>query len=70
MNASLDQARAAKAVLAEQLSALTAVNGIGVGREAEGHVVRVNLSEPADGVPDEVDGVPVRTRVVGPIVAR
>ena len=36
----------------------------------EGHVVRVNLSEPADGVPDEVDGVPVRTSVVGPIVAR
>lgn len=71
MGATLEQARAAKDVLAEQLREHPAVNGIGVAREgADAHVVRVNLSEPADGVPEEVEGVPVRVRVVGRIVAR
>jgi hypothetical protein len=70
MSASFEQARAAKAALDPQIRDMPAVNGIGVGREGDGHVVRVNLSEPADGVPDEVDGVPVRVQVVGRIVAR
>lgn len=70
MSASLEQARAAKAALVPRLRDVGAVNGIGVAREGDGHVVRVNLSEPVEGVPEEVNGVPVRVRVVGRIVAR
>ena len=71
MAASLEQARAAKAALAELLRDHPAVNGIGVAREEEdAHVVVVNLAEAAEGIPEEIDGVPVRTRVVGPIEAR
>jgi hypothetical protein len=66
----LADARAAKAALAERLSQHPAVVGVGIAREGEDHVVRVNLCEPADDLPDEVEGVPVRMRVVGRIVPR
>lgn len=70
MSASLEEARAAKAALAERLLGHPAVNGFGIASEGGGHAVRVNLSEPADDLPAEQDGVPVRTRVVGRIVKR
>ena len=72
MSASLEQARAAKMALAERLLGHPAVNGIGIAPDGEGtgHLVRVNLSVPADDLPEEQDGVPVRSRVVGPIVKR
>ncbi|MBA2514757.1 MAG: hypothetical protein H0V26_10600 [Solirubrobacterales bacterium] len=70
MSASLEEARAAKAVLAERLRGHPAVNGVGIAAEGEGHLVRINVSEPVEDLPVEQDGVPVRTRVVGPIVKR
>jgi hypothetical protein len=72
VSASLERARAAKTALAERLLGHPAVNGIGIAPDDEGtgHVVRVNLSEPVGNLPEEQDGVPVRFRVVGPIVKR
>jgi hypothetical protein len=70
VSATLGQARAAKAALAERLAGHPAVNGVGVAREGDAHVVRVNLREPADDLPSEVDGVAVQVRVVGRIVKR
>lgn len=72
MSASLERARAAKAILVERLREHPAVNGIGIGvaPDGDGHTVRVNLSEPVDDLPVEQDGVPVHTRVVGRIVKR
>jgi hypothetical protein len=70
VSAPLERARAAKSALAERLRGHPAVNGVGIAREGDGHVVRVNLSEPAEDLPSEQDGVPVHTRVVGPVVKR
>ena len=70
MSASLEEARAARAAVTQRLASHPAVNGIGIAAEGDGHVVRVNLSEPADDLPAEQDGVPIRIRVVGPIVKR
>lgn len=70
MSASLERARAAKAALAERLRGHPGVNGVGIAPDGDGHVVRVNLVEPIEGLPVEQDGVPVRTRVVGRIVKR
>lgn len=70
MSASLEQARAAKTALAARLLGHPAVNGIGITPDGDGHAVRVNLNMPADDLPDEQDGVPVRARMVGPIVKR
>lgn len=69
--ATLEAARAAKPALVARLAGHPAVNGVGIAREGEGHVLRVNLREEATaGIPDDIDGVPVRTRVVGPLRAR
>jgi hypothetical protein len=69
----LDEARAAKerakAIFAEKAS----VVGIGITRIGDGYVVKVNLGAPpaADaGLPDIIDGVPIRIEVVGPIRRR
>lgn len=71
MAATLEQARAAKPALVARLAEHPAVNGVGIAREGDGHVLRVNLREAATaGIPAEQDGVPVRTRVVGPLRAR
>ncbi len=67
--AALDDARAAKAKLAAALEGVPEVSGIGIARAGDGYELKVNLRSPAP-VPDEVDGVPVRTAVVGDITAQ
>jgi hypothetical protein len=66
----LAAARAAKQRLATALAGHPSVNGIGVARGEHGHVVKVLLSEPADDMPAEQDGVPVVSEVVGRIHRR
>jgi hypothetical protein len=66
----LAAARAAKESLAAALAGHPKVTGVGVARGAGGHVVKVLLTEPADDIPHDADGVPVVTEVVGRIARR
>lgn len=66
---SLDKARAAKRKAASELAALPVV-GIGITRVGEGYGLKVNLSEACDSVPAQIDGVLVKTEIVGKIVKR
>jgi hypothetical protein len=59
----LAAARAAKERLATALADHPRVNGVG-------HVFKVLLSEPADDLPAEQDGVPVVSEVVGQLHRR
>jgi hypothetical protein len=70
--ATLEQARAAKGQLAEDLRSESIVNGIGIARVDHGFGVLVNLREPAPwlDIPSQLDGVPVVVEVVGRIVPR
>ncbi len=64
---------AAQRKLVRKLSGVSEVNGVGITRVDEGFCLKVNLSvRPAEGVevPNEIDGIPVRVEVVGPIRAR
>ena len=65
-------ARAAKTALAEQLSAVQGVVGVGLARRDAAYVVKVDLADPraASRVPGAVDGVRVVTEVVGAVRAR
>jgi hypothetical protein len=67
----LDEARAAKSKAVAILAALPVV-GVGVTRIGDGYGLKVNLSEnvAADAVPGDVDGVPIKTEVVGEIRRR
>lgn len=67
----LEQARAAKTKAATLLAALPVV-GIGLTRIGAGYGLKVNLSESAadNTVPLHVDGVPIKTEVVGEIRKR
>ena len=69
----LDEARAAKARALEVFGRKAKVVGVGITRIAGGYGVKVNLSEPPApdaGLPDTVEGVPVRVEVVGTIRPR
>lgn len=72
MSAPLAQARVVKATLAARLARHPAVNGVGLARQGAGWAVKVNLVRPAPelDLPREIDGVAVRTDVVGPIAPR
>ena len=72
MAADLEHARAVKAALAARLAGHAAVTGIGLARAGTGWAVKVDLVRPAPelALPAEVDGVAVRSEVVGPIRAR
>ena len=70
MSASLADARAAKKRLAAALQDHPHVNGVGIARADGGHCVKVLLTEPADDLPTEQDGVPVISEVVGTIHRR
>jgi hypothetical protein len=64
---SLDQARAAKAIVRELLSGLEVV-GVGITRVQDDYAVKVNLSKPPPAgteLPTVIDGVPVRFEVTG-----
>jgi hypothetical protein len=69
----LERARAAKAAALRCFEKLGTVVGVGVTRVDGDYAVKVNLGEPlAEGTdaPTEIDGVPVRVEVVGPIRKR
>jgi hypothetical protein len=67
----LEQARAAKAKAAALLAALPVV-GVGITRIGDGYGLKVNLTESVadNAVPEHVDGVPIKTEVVGEIRKR
>ena len=70
--ATLTQARAAKAKVAELMKGSDAVNGVGIARQGAGYAVKLNLIRPTktDALPSAVDGVPVKVEVVGEITKR
>jgi hypothetical protein len=74
-NLTLDQARAAKAVVKDRLqkSGRLAIVGIGITRLQNSYAVKVNLGVvPPQGMtslPDEVEGFPVRFEFTGPVRA-
>jgi hypothetical protein len=68
--ATLEQARAAKEEALKVFRKLGPVMGVGITRVGDGYGVKINVREPLAanaGVPDSVDGVPVRVEVVGVI---
>ncbi|WNB85702.1 hypothetical protein [Cellulomonas sp. ATA003] len=69
--AELEKARAAKARLRSDLAGQPGVCGVGITHGRDGYGVRVNLRRESDrdGVPGQVDGVPVDVRVSGSIRA-
>ena len=70
--ATLSQARAAKAKVAELMKGSDAVNGVGIARQGAGYAVKLNLARPAGthALPSSVDGVPVKVEIVGAITKR
>lgn len=69
-NATLEEARAAKAQTREKLTALGVADivGIGITRIGDSYAVKVNLaSKPPPGVPipSSIDGVPLQIEVTG-----
>jgi hypothetical protein len=62
-------ARAAKSALTNRLSGEPGVVGIGLARQANDYVLKVNLVDPtaAPRVPENVDGVRVVTEVTGAV---
>jgi hypothetical protein len=67
----LEHARAAKDRLAGLIDDPPALNGIGIAPLEDGYCIKINLEWPSDDdFPQEVDGVPVRVEVVGPIRKR
>ena len=70
MQASLDQARDAKAEAARIFSNLGQVVGIGIVKVGTGYALKINLADEPNEiaiVPTEVDGVPTRVEVVGTV---
>ncbi|MCL3861676.1 hypothetical protein [Actinotalea sp. K2] len=67
----LEQARVAKAHLRTALQGCHGIGAVGVAPTADGYCLQVNVSDEGDreAVPDTIDGVDVRVRVVGPIRA-
>lgn len=69
---SLERARAAKNKAKRQFAGVASVVGVGLTRLNGAYAVKVNLAAaPADGrgLPDSIDGVPVRCEIVGRIKA-
>jgi hypothetical protein len=62
-------ARAAKSALTNRLSGEPGVVGIGLARQANDYVLKVDLVDPtaAPRVPENVDGVRVVTEVTGAV---
>jgi len=71
----LDEARAAKAILRTRIGHPSWLRGVGIGQDAAGsHVVKVNVAavteEVRTGLPTIVGHVPVVVEAVGDIVSR
>ena len=70
MATTLDEARRAKEKAKGLLAGVQVVNGIGITSDSTGYALKVNLvrpRSPQDEIPSEIDGVPVKTEVVGVI---
>ncbi|GEM_PF-521350 len=70
MQASLEQARDAKAEAARIFSDLGRVVGIGIVKLGAGYALKINLADEPNGftvLPSEVDGVPTRVEFVGSV---
>jgi hypothetical protein len=70
---SLEKAQAAKKAALARFEALTTVTGVGITRVHGDYAVKLNLSEPVQpGVklPDEIEGVPLKVEVTGPLRPR
>ncbi len=66
----LDQARRAKITVAALVDGDDRIAGIGLAPTPDGgYEVKLNLREPVEGLPTEIDGVPVTTEVVGDVRA-
>lgn len=67
--ATLGAARAAKRALAQRFAHDPRVNGVGLGGTGGAYVVMVQLVSADEGpeLPQEVDGVPVESIIVGQI---
>lgn len=71
--ASLQQARAARALAARWLQERRLAGAVGLAREGEGFVLKVSLPRalPAGtALPEEIGGLPVRMEVVGEVRPR
>jgi hypothetical protein len=67
----LSEARAAKARAFEVFAPKAKVVGVGITRVEQGYGVKINLESPSEHeLPAEVDGVPIRVEVVGPVRKR
>lgn len=69
----LDKARAAKERAKSLFAGKASVVGIGLTRIGDGYGVKVNLESPPApdaGLPETIDGVPVRIEVIGTIRPR
>jgi hypothetical protein len=65
----LSEARRAKALIVERLAAVDEVAGIGLTRDADGYVVKVNLRGQTRKVPRKMQGVRVRVEYIGGVRA-
>ena len=67
----LSQVRAAKKKAETKLRGVREVNGIGITKIGADYALKVNLeAQPRTPVPTSIDGVPVKTEVVGKIRAQ
>lgn len=71
MKHTLSEARQAKKKLAEQLSGLESVTGIGISTRDNDYALQVFLESrvPEGTVPDSVEGIPVTVDVIGKVLA-
>lgn len=70
---SIDDARAAKAQVADLLRTTRGLTGVGITRIDEGYGVKVNLAAAPTKrlkLPDQINGVPIRFEITGPIRKR
>ena len=73
MPITIDRARAAKGTAKAALARVPGVVGIGLTKVGDDYALKVNLREalpPGVRVPDDIEGVPVKVEVVGPIRKR
>jgi hypothetical protein len=69
--ATLERARAAKEKLREQLANLPELRGIGIAMLEGGYGVKVNLlRQPETLIPEDIDGVPIVTDIIGRVVSQ
>lgn len=73
MDVSMDQVRQAKATFMETVASRLDVNGVGIGKDERGLLLKVNLSQPPPKgvvVPAKIEGVRVAVTVIGAVSKR